>query len=189
MHGLKRTGRILFGLAMGLFGLLCFIFASGRVWPVIGPPWTMGSTSTAWLVGIGLIAAAICIVAGWQVRWAAGLLGVGILLRALIVETPALIGHPRNPNGWTVVFELVGMGSAALVLAGSEFRSGRMKGVLVQGGRYLFAISLGVFGVQHFMYAKFISGLITVWIPWHFFLGGVCWGGVCRRCGEPGDRG
>ena len=159
---------------------------------MIGPPWTMGSAGAAWLVGIGLIAAAVFIVGGWPIqRLAAGALGVGILLRALIVEAPLLVKQPRNPNGWTVTFELVAMGGAALVLAGTTGRSGVSERVEIKVGRYLFAISLAVFGVQHFMYAKFIAGLVTAWIPWAFFLGGVCWGGVCRRCCEScdGDHG
>ena len=137
---------------------------------MIGPPWTMGSAGAAWPVGIGLIAAAVCIVVGWPVqRLAAGALGVGILVRALIVEAPVLVKQIRNPNGWTVTFELVAMGGAALALAGATGRSGGLQRVLVKVGRYLFAISLAVFGVQHFMYAKFIAGLVTAWIPWHFF--------------------
>ena len=44
---------------------------------MIGPPWTMGSAGAAWLVGIGLIAVAVCIVVGWQVRLAASSAGCG----------------------------------------------------------------------------------------------------------------
>jgi uncharacterized membrane protein YphA (DoxX/SURF4 family) len=36
-------------------------------------------------------------------------------------------------------------------------------------GRMLFAISMIVFGVQHFMYAPFIASLIPSWIPGHLF--------------------
>jgi hypothetical protein len=170
MDRLGRVGRVLFGLAMGLFGLLCLVFASGRRWPVIGPPWTQGSAGAAWLVGIGLFTAAVLIVGGWPVqRLAAGALGAGILLRALIVGAPLLVKHPRNPNGWTVMFELVAMGGAALVLAGATGRTGVSERVEIKVGRYLFAISLLVFGVQHFMYANFIAGLVMAWIPWHFF--------------------
>jgi uncharacterized membrane protein YphA (DoxX/SURF4 family) len=36
-------------------------------------------------------------------------------------------------------------------------------------GRSLFAISMVVFGAQHFMYAGFIATLIPAWIPVHLF--------------------
>jgi uncharacterized membrane protein YphA (DoxX/SURF4 family) len=36
-------------------------------------------------------------------------------------------------------------------------------------GRFLFAISMVVFGAQHFRYAGFIATLIPAWIPVHLF--------------------
>jgi uncharacterized membrane protein YphA (DoxX/SURF4 family) len=37
-------------------------------------------------------------------------------------------------------------------------------------GRYIFAFSMIIFGVQHFQYAQFIAFLIPAWIPAHLFL-------------------
>jgi hypothetical protein len=46
---------------------------------------------------------------------------------------------------------------------------------LANVGRFLIAISLVVFAVQHFMYAKFVASLIPAWIParlfWTYFTG------------------
>jgi uncharacterized membrane protein len=36
-------------------------------------------------------------------------------------------------------------------------------------GRYLMAVALVVFGVQHVMYAGFVATLVPGWIPWHLF--------------------
>jgi uncharacterized membrane protein len=36
-------------------------------------------------------------------------------------------------------------------------------------GRWIFAGSMVIFGVQHFMYAGFIATLVTPWIPGHLF--------------------
>jgi uncharacterized membrane protein YphA (DoxX/SURF4 family) len=36
-------------------------------------------------------------------------------------------------------------------------------------GRYLYAVALIVFGIQHFQYAAFIATLIPNWIPAHLF--------------------
>ncbi len=42
-------------------------------------------------------------------------------------------------------------------------------------GRFLIAISLVVFAVQHFMYARFVATLVPAWIParlfWAYFTG------------------
>ena len=36
-------------------------------------------------------------------------------------------------------------------------------------GRVFYGVPLIVFGIQHFLYAQFISTLIPVWIPRHLF--------------------
>src|SRR5258707_11984621 len=36
---------------------------------------------------------------------------------------------------------------------------------LVQSGRYIFAIAFLAFGIQHFIYAKYATGLGPPWIP------------------------
>jgi putative oxidoreductase len=40
---------------------------------------------------------------------------------------------------------------------------------LFKTGLYLFALTLVVFGVQHFMYAPYISPMVPHWIPWSLF--------------------
>jgi uncharacterized membrane protein len=40
---------------------------------------------------------------------------------------------------------------------------------MADAGRYLIAISLPVFAVQHFMYADFVATLVPSWIPAHLF--------------------
>jgi len=36
-------------------------------------------------------------------------------------------------------------------------------------GKYLFASIMGIYGIQHFMYAGFVASLIPSWIPFHLF--------------------
>jgi uncharacterized membrane protein YphA (DoxX/SURF4 family) len=63
----------------------------------------------------------------------------------------------------------------AATFARSRSRSGR-GGSLFEVGRFLFAISLLVFGIQHLMYGAFVATLIPKWIPghlfWAYFVGG-----------------
>src|SRR5256886_10748210 len=43
-------------------------------------------------------------------------------------------------------------------------------------GRVFVAVSLVVFGVQHFLYGGFVAGLVPAWMPgrlfWAYFVGG-----------------
>lgn len=169
---LLPAGRILFALAMALFGVLSYFFAvhAGAEWPQAGPPWTQTNTVFAALTALGFIATAICIAIPRYGRAAAIVLAAGILLRALILFLPKLLTHLHDPGPWTSTFELLGMGGAALVLASTFSENSRqLSRNLRPIGQALFALSLIVFGVQHLMYAKFVATLIPAWIPGRLF--------------------
>lgn len=169
MDGMSRLGRVVFGAAMVLFGLL-YIFHSRGTGPAPGPPWTSESGVWAWLVGGGFLVAGICIVIRRWARAATVLLAAFFLLRVLIVFLPQLLAEIRNPGPWTSGAEVMALGAAALVLAGELELSNSMSWEsLVLVGRFLFAAALVVVGVQHFLYAKFIATLIPHWIPGHLF--------------------
>jgi hypothetical protein len=175
MDGLTRIGRLLYAVAIVFFGLQCIASGSGRgPVPAAGPPWVQTQRGLALLFGCALIVAGMCLVVRWYGRATANILGVGILLRGLVIYLPTLLASPRDPRPWTSLFELTAMGGAALVIAGtfpSEAALQRRDSqwLLVEAGRWLFAVSLVVFGVQHLMYSKFVAALIPAWIPGHLF--------------------
>jgi len=170
MRGLITPGRLLFAIAMMAFGVQHLIFAVTS--SSLGPPWTPENRPLAYLIGAGLIAASAALGAGWQVRCAAIVVGLVALVRAVICYAPKLAATPRDPGPWTSSFELLAMGGAGLVLAaavaGGRPRPGR-GGALLESGRFLFAISLLVFGIQHLMYGAFVATLIPKWVPGHLF--------------------
>lgn len=169
MDGLNRVGRILFGLAMVLFGLLYCFHARGAE-PAPGPPWTVETGFLAWLIGTGFVVAGGCIVSKMWARLATVLLAIVLLLRVLFIFVPQLFARPQDPGPWTSGCEVLALGAAALVLAGElESVNSRSWESLVLVGRLLFAMTLVVFGIEHFMYAKFIATLIPAWIPGHLF--------------------
>lgn len=169
MDGLSRLGRIVFGVAMVLFGLL-YLFHSRGVMPAPGPPWTSETGAWAWVIGAGFLVAGICIMIRRWARAATVLLAAVFFLRVLVVFVPQLFANLRNPGPWTSGSEVMALGAAALVLAGELELSNSMSWEsLVLVGRLLFAAALVVVGVQHFLYAVFIATLIPHWIPGHLF--------------------
>ncbi len=159
MEKLTRFGRLLFAIAMAAFGFQ-YLGHALLAGPVPGPPWSPGRPLWAYAIAMVLIiVAAVCIASAKKMLLAAALLAILLLLRALLVFAPRLIAHVHDPGPWTSGFELLAMCGAALVLAGT----------LIWLGRFLFAISLLVFGTQHFLYARFIATLLPAWIPWHLF--------------------
>ncbi len=173
--GLLWLGRILFAIAMIFFGLQFVIFAAGLTGPVPGPPWTQGSVVTAWLVAVGFLVAGVCLATGALARMVSLLVGVAFVLFGLIKFGPALVAKLHDPGPWTVLFELLALGGGAFVItANFPHVIGEMR-MLGRLGRWLIAISLVVFAVQHFMYAGFVATLIPAWIPgrlfWAYFTG------------------
>jgi uncharacterized membrane protein len=171
MDGLLKAGRILFAIAMAFFGIQFVIFAASLTGPVPGPPWTHGSVFVAWLIAAGFLLAGLSIATGKTARWTSLLLGATILLFGLVHYLPALLARPHDPGPWTVLFELLALGGGAFVAA-TSFPSPPADGFvhrLGQTGRFLVAISLVVFAVQHFIYARFVATLVPAWIPAHLF--------------------
>lgn len=168
MDGLSRVGRILFGLAMVLSGFQ-YLFHARTAGPAPGPPWMAETGALAVLIGAGFVVAGVCIGLKIWARLAAALLGAVLLLRVLLVYAPRLFEHLHDPGPWTSGFELLALSAITLVLAGElEVPGARLwEGLIV--GRLLFAAALAVFGIQHFLYAKFIATLIPRWIPGHLF--------------------
>jgi uncharacterized membrane protein len=168
MDSLSRSGRFLFGVAMLAFGVQQFIYAIFGVG--LGPPWTPESTVWTYSTGLVLIATAVSIAIHRKGHW--GILLASMLsLRLIFLHVPRLAATPRDPNLWTSAFEIVAMVGAALVLADTAPIEESLGGpdMTTMLGRSIYAISLLVFGAQHFLYAHFVAGLVPSWIPSHLF--------------------
>jgi hypothetical protein len=174
--GLVQAGRILFAIALLFFGIEFFIYASGTSGPLPGPPWARGGTVAAWLIWAGFVAAALSITSGKLGRWTSMVLGICLLLFGLIHYGPVLVARLHDPGPWTVLFELLALGGGSFIIAASfpPLHDGAWRTVAAVG-RYLVAVSLVVFAVQHFMYARFVADLVPAWIPtrlfWAYFTG------------------
>jgi uncharacterized membrane protein len=161
MGKLISLGRIFFAVSMAAFGILYLLHALFAVGPGSGPPWTPAPPFWGYFTAIVCFATAACIAAHLQTRCAAIALAITILVRVLWVYVPKLAANPHDPGPWTSGGELLALCGAALVLAGGH--------ATIKLGRFLFALPLVVFGVQHFLYARFIATLVPSWIPGHLF--------------------
>jgi uncharacterized membrane protein YphA (DoxX/SURF4 family) len=171
-----KTGWVFFILPVAAFGVQHLIYAISGGKAGIGPPWTPVQPFWAYVFGALMIAFGVCIATGKYARVAAILLGVLLVGRVLVVYLPGLVANVRDPGNWTGGFELLALCGASLTLA-ATLRNDRSPIRLPEGvlsnlsrlGRYLYALALIVFGVQHFQYAAFIATLIPNWIPAHLF--------------------
>jgi uncharacterized membrane protein YphA (DoxX/SURF4 family) len=79
-------------------------------------------------------------------------------------------------NGCRVSRRIIGRG--ARLIAKQQSNSCRLLNIVAKSqtlGRIFVAVSLIVFGVQHFMYSGFVAGLVPDWMPkqlfWAYFVG------------------
>lgn len=133
-----------------------------------------------------LILAGTCLAAVVQVRWAALIAAALFFILYLFLGLPKELLHPHDPASWTGAAELICLCAGALFCgraaagAGAGSHSGAA-GNAVQdpaagwmapvfaAGKYLLALGLVVFGIQHIQYADYVAALITPWIPWKLF--------------------
>lgn len=187
MGKIIKQGKLLFAIAIAAIGaenLICahvsqVVFAqSPPAVPVV--PFVPTIPALAYLVGMALLAAGVCMAANIRPRFAANLLGLFLLLWTLVLFVPKAVARPLDLNIRTCVFEVLALGASALTLAGCVRREGRGSAAgnrfvgrwidKIASAPYLFAISAIVFGVTHFLIPQVIVSLEPAWIP-----GGMFW--------------
>jgi len=155
MDKLLFLGRYCFAIAFAAFGIQHFIYAKYATG--IGPPWIPGIPLRACFMGIALVVASLRILTNAKTRVPAMLLGFLLFLYFFFLYAPRLATNVHNPAPWTSGAEILALCGAAWVLAGTPAKL----------GRYLFAITLTVFGVQHLLYTHFVATVVPSWIPGH----------------------
>ncbi len=108
----KPVARILYGLPFAVFGLMHFMNAS----QMTGMVWLPGGIFWVYLTGVALIAAGVAFLINKYTVWAAWGLAVFLLLTALTVHLPAVIGGSQA-NMSPMLKDIMLMG-AALHFAG-----------------------------------------------------------------------
>jgi len=169
---LLRPGRALFSLAiiaLGIETLVCARYVGHSlgppydVLPVL--PWLPAIPWLAYLFGVIWVACGVGLLSQPTVRTAAMALGSLLFLCALVLDVPKNAANISSISLRTVVFEPLALASLAWLLPGR----GATPSLLARGSRYLLALSLTVFGVDHFLALAFIATLLPGWIPWHVF--------------------
>ncbi|WP_260737554.1 DoxX family protein [Tunturiibacter lichenicola] len=179
MDGLLKMGRLFFAIAMAFFGVQYFIYASLMKGPIPGPPWIPGAHWLAWLTGVAFVAIAVGIAIEKRARLVAMLLGAALLLNILLLHVFSLITQLHNPAPWTDTFELLSLCGASFILASvlpldepTSLKDNVLSPLATSfaiAGRFVFVISLVIFAIQHFIYARFVATLVPRWIPGHLF--------------------
>jgi uncharacterized membrane protein len=183
MNGLVGTGRFFFAMAMVVFGIQTLAYTGVLAGLELVPEWVPAHMFWAYLTGIVLIAGGLGI-AIENSAWAAALLTTLFALCLLLLHAPRIPSLLHDLVERTRAFETLAVCGGVLVLTGILAREdaalqgwNTAAGYAIETGRWLFAISLAIFGLDHFQAARSVAALIWTWIPWHFFWAyftGVC---------------
>jgi len=117
------------------------------------------------MFGVILVVCGVGLLFKRTLRIAAMTLGGLLLLYTLIFEVPKYVGTPSNMSFRTQVFEPLTIVALAWLLPGRN----SVRSWFASASRYILALSLIVFGVDHFIGLSFIARLVPPWIPWHRF--------------------
>jgi uncharacterized membrane protein YphA (DoxX/SURF4 family) len=165
-------GRILFGLAMLGFGIVCLVYLDfvSALQPV--PASLPGYKALAALTGVVLLAAGIAIITNIQTRVAGLTLVALFVVWILLLHLPSAFTNPtllRSPF-WIRTFETLALAGAALILV--ALASDLVREEWVRFGRIAFGISPPVVGVLHLIYPENVAALVTtaaISYPWPMF--------------------
>jgi uncharacterized membrane protein len=131
--------------------------------PVI--PWLPATPLVAYVFGAVWVACGVGILLERTLRGAALALGGLLLLCTLVLIVPKNAADIANISLRTCVFEPLAIACLACLLASRC----AVPIWLGRASRYLLAVSLIVFGLDHFLALAFIATLIPKWIPFHVF--------------------
>src|SRR5579884_3837402 len=148
---------------------------SGQIPLNMVPPYMPWRVFWLYFVGFALIAAALSIATGIEVRWSGLLFGIMMFLFVAMLHIPGAVATGSR-IAWTVVIREMSFGGAGLALAGIAMGGLRGSGKsLIVVGRLPIAIAAIFFGVEHFLHPLGLPVVPLVkqmptWIPARTFI-------------------
>jgi uncharacterized membrane protein YphA (DoxX/SURF4 family) len=172
------TARIFFGIGMMGIGIQHFIYSASR--PVILPAWPqwIQTPVLAYLTGAAIVAAGVLILLGRNTKTISLLLGSFLLFCLIFIQCPFTLFIQPNSSAhlglWTDPLKELALSGGAFVMAGISSDASKHPSLLiieklVPLGKFFFATTLLLFGIDHFLYTEFVASLVPAWVPDHTF--------------------
>ena len=159
---LTTAGRIVYALAILGFGIQYALYGHLRRGLPLCPIWLHPNAILAYALAAVCIAAGLALLTTWRT------LAVSLILGLVFLGTSVLYLMHFNyvtydGDGRTLFLECLSLAASALILHGLS--SGSKYSLMP--GRLFFAIALIIFGIQHFLYVRFLSTLVPHYLPGH----------------------
>jgi uncharacterized membrane protein len=159
---LTALGRTLYALAIFGFGIQYALYGHLRRGLPLCPTWLHPNHILAYALAAIFIAAGLALLTTWRT------LAVSLILGLLLLGSAGLyLMHFHyvvyDGDGRTLFLECLSLASTALILHGLS--SGSPYSLMP--GRLFVAIALVIFGIQHFLYVRFLATLVPHYLPGH----------------------
>ena len=176
MDTLVSIGRRFFAIALAVFGIQHLVhgdFVTRLVlsWPAPLP----APPLAAYAVGAALVAVGLAIFFGWRTREVALITAAFLLASFVWLSLPRAVADCQWCGQWTSALKTLAFCGGALLVAATL--PGPLPGrrAIAATGLLFFAAFLLLCGLQHFIWAGPVSGLVPAWMPgrllWTYFAG------------------
>ncbi len=163
-------GRSFLGICIGGLGVIHFVVPGIR--PVLAPiPPESIPPASGYLIGVVLTTLGLMLTANLRLRTFALATSIILALFLLIGHLPQrLMSNPTILGFWTDAIKLLALtGGALIAVHADETRrkdnSSSNIEVLTKAGKYMFALMLMLFGIDHFLYDGLVKTIVPGWIP------------------------
>lgn len=167
---ISQAGKYIFAIALAGLAIVQFVTAAmpSALMPL---PETMpGKSILAYASGLVFLAAAVGIIINKRATVLLSIAGIVFLLFLIYPHFPKLLSNLYNAGEWVVFLETLAFVCGCFMLANKiDKRLHPVLNTTALVSRYLFALVLLVFGIQHIMYEKFITTIIPEWMPMKLF--------------------
>jgi len=166
-----KIGRSFFAVAFLGLGLLHIIMGrfTDELFPVISIP--AGSFLAYLIGGVTILAGILMLIPKYAV--AGAIIGAGIFgICAFFLHIPQLLTNLHANGDWTPTSENFMFLGGSLMLTGSALinqkHSNKGQWIFIIG-KYIFALTLFDFAIEHYVSEKVVLTFIPTWIPWKDF--------------------
>jgi uncharacterized membrane protein len=173
-----EAGRVFFGA--GIVGLGVQHFVNRDFVPVILPSFP-DAVPLHWVwtyaAGTFLIATGAAILFGQAPRASSVALGWALLAALVLRHVPVQLASAHGPIAvWNNPLKLLTLAGGAFATAATlPGGAGPARDRLYTAfGCFGIALTVGIFGAEHFIYAQFVAMLVPSWVPGHYFWAYFC---------------
>ena len=179
---LLPVGRRFYAVGLASLGLMHFFYMNFP-WVVIPefPAWIPLRLLWVFVVGAALTAGGVAIFFNLRGRTIAVWTGVALLALVVVAHIPNQLAgaYAAVLGAWTNTFKELALAGGAWIcaLSSADERSNLPAWLekMLPLGRYFFAVMLVLFGIDHFLYPKFVAPLVPAWVGaptfWTYFAG------------------